>query len=555
MASWWQRLFRTRKHASIRTKRPQARLGVETLEDRLVPTTFLVNSLLDVANPAAGTTTLRSAILAVNQDTNATPSKPDVIDFAVTGTISLSAGLPGLVNPIDIEGPGAAKLTLLGDGTADSPITVANGDTATIAGLTIDGNQGKSSAGVTVGANAVVTLQSDVIENNGGGAPFGDSSGGIVSINGGSTVTVLLCTITNNTGSGIVNLDGTLNVDSSTIADNTTAFTGGGIFDAGTLLLTRSTVNNNSAGEGGGGVEVAPGSTATIADSTIAGNSASRFGGGIAVFDVDVNSGPSSLQLADSTIANNTVSQRFSTDGGGGLWVDSDDTAFLVDNIVAGNTHTDGQASVGDDVHGTIQNTSSYNLTGNGTALVGITSGSQGNQIGTAAAPINPRLGPLQNNGGPTFTMALLPGSPALDRGGPNSILDPLFSTDQRGLPRVNDLPFLTNAAGGDGRDIGAFEVEGTPTPTVLTVNTLADANPPSGTLSLRQAIEAANGTLALSALPASQVAAGAGYHFIIDLAVTGTLPLELDPAHPHGRRRNRRAGRCQPDPAGRRHR
>jgi hypothetical protein len=69
---------------------------------------------------------------------------------------------------------------------------------------------------------------------------------------------------------------------------------------------------------------------------------------------------------------------------------------------------------------------------------------------------IDPMLGPLQDNGGPTFTHALLPGSPAIDKG---KNLDS-SATDQRGSPRTMDGPCIANAPGGDGTDIGAFEVQ-----------------------------------------------------------------------------------------------
>jgi hypothetical protein len=74
-------------------------------------------------------------------------------------------------------------------------------------------------------------------------------------------------------------------------------------------------------------------------------------------------------------------------------------------------------------------------------------------QIGTSASPIDPLLGPLQDNGGPTFTHALLLGSPAIDKGESSAA-----TSDQRGFGRRKDIPALANAADGDGADIGAFE-------------------------------------------------------------------------------------------------
>ena len=74
----------------------------------------------------------------------------------------------------------------------------------------------------------------------------------------------------------------------------------------------------------------------------------------------------------------------------------------------------------------------------------------------------DPLLGPLADNGGPTPTMALLDNSPALDRSSAGGA-----TTDQRGLARVYDFPGPPNAIGGDGADIGAFERQAVPTPSV----------------------------------------------------------------------------------------
>ena len=121
---------------------------------------------------------------------------------------------------------------------------------------------------------------------------------------------------------------------------------------------------------------------------------------------------------------------------------------------------------------------------GDGTGSTGLVNGTNDNQVGTAAAPINPQLGPLADNGGPTRTVAPLPGSPAIDRGGPDPVLTGLgLSTDQRGRARVTSLGFVATPADGDGRDVGAVEAQ----PTTLTVNTTSDAaSPPAGTLTGR---------------------------------------------------------------------
>jgi len=95
-----------------------------------------------------------------------------------------------------------------------------------------------------------------------------------------------------------------------------------------------------------------------------------------------------------------------------------------------------------------VDSSSSYNLIGIG-GSGGLVNGVNHNIVGAA----HPGLGPLQDNGGPTQTHALLPSSPAIDKGSSFG-----STTDQRGLPRPYDNPRIPNAEGGDGSDIGAFE-------------------------------------------------------------------------------------------------
>jgi hypothetical protein len=127
----------------------------------------------------------------------------------------------------------------------------------------------------------------------------------------------------------------------------------------------------------------------------------------------------------------------------------------LGNTIVAGNTAA--TAANGPDGSGTFFS-EGYNLVQNTNGLA---------LSGPALIGIDPLLGPLAYNGGPTRTCALRAGSPAIDNGkncGP--------VTDQRGAPRPFDFPSITNAGGGDGSDIGAFEL-GRPT---LTIQQFANA-------------------------------------------------------------------------------
>jgi hypothetical protein len=112
-------------------------------------------------------------------------------------------------------------------------------------------------------------------------------------------------------------------------------------------------------------------------------------------------------------------------------------------------------------------------LTSQGYNLIGVIDGGtitpaqSSDQIGTAAAPIDPMLGPLQDNGGPTLTHALLSNSTARDKGESSG-----SNTDQRGFTRPVDNPAIPNAAGGDGSDIGAFEIQSGLTARSLNIST-----------------------------------------------------------------------------------
>jgi hypothetical protein len=98
-----------------------------------------------------------------------------------------------------------------------------------------------------------------------------------------------------------------------------------------------------------------------------------------------------------------------------------------------------------------------FNLIGVSDDSEGFTNGMRADIVGRAIAPINPLIGPLQGNGGPTPTHALLSGSPAVDQGNSFGV-----SVDQRGRLRPFDYPFIPNPLNGDGSDVGAFEVDTT---------------------------------------------------------------------------------------------
>jgi Big-like domain-containing protein len=435
--------FVTRRQASAGTRSRRSRPGIETLEDRLVLSTFTVNSLADL-NPPPGSMTLRQAILAANADGNHDANHPDVINFSVAGTIALNSQLPSLTGSVSIQGPGS--LTVLGDGLGDRILSVAPGAAAAISGLTLDGNK-QLNGGIAVGAAASLSLQNAVVQNalavaNGGAI---DNEGGTVSVD----LSRFLNDIAVGFGGGIANMGGALTVSRSTFdGDQTINYSGGGIYDVasatgggGTLTVSASTFSNNVASSYGGGLELAGGAVATVVDSTFSQNFAATGGGGIALARSIAAEPPTiALTLSGSTLAGNSTVVGGA--GGGGLYVapvaNATATATLRDTIVAGSL----LGNAPSDVFGALDPASAFNLIGDGIGLTGISNGVHGNQVGTDAALIDPKLGPLENNGGPTFTMALLPGSPALDAGSGEATTD----TDQRGVAR------------GHVTDIGAYQ-------------------------------------------------------------------------------------------------
>ena len=254
-------------------------------------------------------------------------------------------------------------------------------------------------------------------------------------------------------GGGIVSF-GNVVANDSTIASNVATLDGGAVSNQGTVefdgsrfggnvTLSDSTISDNSSGHNGGGIG-ALGSfgEVTVTNSTLSGNSASGNGGGIYA-----NSGVA-VKTTNTTISGNSAG----VDGGGIRKLDL--AAVLNHTIVAGNTRGVNEAN---DVTGSLA--AAFSLLGVDTGATITDNG--GNLIGTAAAPIDPLLGPLADNGGPTMTHALLPGSPAIDAG------DPAAVAGVSGVPPFDqrDEPFTR--VYGVGIDIGAFELQPIP-PTIF---------------------------------------------------------------------------------------
>ena len=113
-----------------------------------------------------------------------------------------------------------------------------------------------------------------------------------------------------------------------------------------------------------------------------------------------------------------------------------------------------GASGLDPDVYGVFKS-GGFNLIGAVDGSSGFVNGVGADQVGSVVAPIDPLIGPLQMNGGPTATHALLPNSSAVDKGDSFGIHE-----DQRGHRRPYNFRGIPNAAGGDGSDIGAFELD-----------------------------------------------------------------------------------------------
>jgi hypothetical protein len=255
---------------------------------------------------------------------------------------------------------------------------------------------------------------------------------------------------------------------------------GAGIFNAGKLSLNTSTISGNFCGNGGGG----GGGFSFSASEGIIPKNGGIGGGGAGIYNVG------SLDLTSCTITlnetgaggngGNSINAAAATAGGqggdgGGILNDTSTTNVTVRNTLValnlinaggpGGTNTDyyqtteqvgnsGADGIGFDVAGDFTS-QGYNLIGMGDGSTGFVNGVNGDQVGNIAAPIDPLIGLLQDNGGPTPTHALLPGSPAINQGNSFGI-----HTDQRGHHRPYDFSSIPNAPGGDGSDIGTFELD-----------------------------------------------------------------------------------------------
>ncbi len=480
MRSWIRKAVARPPTCPIRKVSLRARPALEALEERVVPATFTVNSLSD--NGSAGT--LRYAINQANFNGQANIINFDSNVFSSHKTITLGGSVLMLTN-------------IVGTQTITGPA----------AGVTISGgNQSGVFEFKGLGGSVVATVSGVTI--SGGNTSY--NGGGVFNV--GSKLTLTNCTISGNTaaesGGGLADAPdssvpgfryGSATLNNCTISNNKASVgNGGGVYckNGETLTLNDCTISGNSAllsdGTGGEGGGVCTGSgffngTATLTDCTISNNAASRNGGGVGNSFL-VFPGSQGLALTSCTISGNTA--------GAGAGVYDEGGATLKDTIVAGNTLTSSSTPSDISSSGSVV-AGSYNLIGPGGSGGMTNSGQNHNIILSNLTTL--RLASLGNYGGPTQTMALLPGSAAIDAGTSGTAIP---TTDQRGRGRVSTT------------DIGAVESQGytlTPvtgsTPQVANVGKAFSA-PLAVTLTPNYASDPVNGVVVAFAAPTSGASA-----------------------------------------------
>jgi hypothetical protein len=430
----------------------------------------------------SGSGSLRQALRIANDG--------DTINFAVTGTITLTSGGLPVSKHLAIVGPGADQLSIDGNQTI-LVFGVFNGNAATISGLTVRNAQfGVLNEGTLTVSNSAVSGNSEVGLFNEGvltvsNCVISDNSGDGL-YNGHATLSVSDCVITANSYSGIYNYNshgpslsvehgidrrdankidgpspGDVTIANTIISDNSEH----GIYnDGGYVMILNSTLTGNSAGQDseGGGISIGsfktPGGV-TVINSTISANSASGEGGGIGISwggVILVNSTISGNSAGDAgggisnssggvQVTNSTISGNSAGKIGGGIA--SSGGVQLTNSTISGNSagsaggiyYVQGQFPYTSEISNTIFNAGALgeNIVNNGATVTShgynLSSDDGGGLLIGPGDQINtdPLLGPLRDHGGPTLTHMPMRGSPAIDAGDPSFTQTP--DHDQRG--------------------------------------------------------------------------------------------------------------------------
>ena len=467
----------------------------------LADATLTVTTTNDVIDDD-GLCSLREAIIAANTDDafhdcpagngadnivfSSSLPQPGTFTLSITGSgedDSLTGDLD-IHGNLTITGLGAGN-TILDGNVTDRVLDIHLGSRATLSGITIrNGKPPGASTGGGIKVLGLLTLSDSIVESNHPGGIYNDGGGlifnnvsiqnntngyGLVnqnqaglSFNGGQVI--------GNQGGGIYNSVSTANLSNISVLDN---LNGGGIFSTGfsptKLTVDHSVIENNtSSGNGAGIFNDGIGANAEVINSRITENQAEVAGGGvfnnglmtITASTLDNNRARSGGGIdhssTDLSLINVTLSNNQAKDNGGGLYNRGD--AVLTNITLSGNT-ADGPSTGGNIFNDTAQlavrNTIVANSEIDGNCFNSdgfIHSGGHNLDSGNSCefsdpsdlVDTHPQLGPLENNGGPTPTHALLEISPAIDMG--DDALCPI--SDQRGVPRPQGIAC----------DIGAYE-------------------------------------------------------------------------------------------------
>ena len=447
-------------HAESEFDRGEYVLHVESLT--ALPRPIVVSTVEDVfdGDYSPGNLSLREAVALAAEHEG-----PDTIRFAETlpdDMIALTQGELSIGGELAIAGPASDKLTIGGgystrifniapesnvtltgltffEGTADyGGVLIADSCELTIHGCTFQSNQAEGSEGADGGVMWLTGATVDVTDSR-----FVDNiardDGGAVYLSNGSTMTVAGSVFydhyASDKGGVFFVIDSTLSIVDSTGRWNAAGDDGGVIYGQnGTMNISRSTFTENHAGDQAGVIWLNRDNRVTIDNSTFSGNNADQWCGVLRVAGTDVDN---TVTVVNSTFYGNSAKTR-GTIGSG------NPNTLLVNCIFAGNTATNPPEE--SDIGGEYSPDCAGNIFQTDAVPVGIDPAK--NLFG-----VDPLLGPLADNGGPTLTHALLPGSPAIDAGVTVLAVNPdgtPLGYDQRGLayPRV-----VGNAV-----DIGAVE-------------------------------------------------------------------------------------------------
>ncbi len=502
----------------------------------------------------SGSGSLRQAILDANGTAGA-----DTIGITATGTVTLQSSLPAITESVDISGPGPGFFV---DGTDNFRLLVVNpGVTFSLSGLSLINGSTTSGAGAAllVSGNAAATVSHVAVSSStasggatGGGGIGVDSDTGKLSLSdsvivdntapnlvGGGlyaastdpTDLVIRNTVfTGNTageGGGLGAQGGGADVAGSRFTDNHATADGGGLLIGGTFgsanaEITDTTINGNIADIDGGGVATIGGTT--VERSTISGNHAAAGGGGLFQLTFFESATGDPFTVRNSTISGNSA-------GGGAGGILFNNQATIVNSTVTSNSAA-ATANVGTEFLGnsTFQSTIVADPQGGGAncdSTTGTGSTSNGFNLeddagqacgftqATDQSGVDPKLGPLAANGGPTQTRAIPLDSPAIGKGTAEALPDP--KVDQRGVARP-----------ASGVDVGAYEAA-PPGATTLPATAVTPgsaqlhgaASNPSARAGTAYFLVQRQGESFVSFIPAGSVAAG-----VTDQVVAAPLSL-----------------------------